>query len=225
MPFIIQNIAEATHAALTRITRTDLDILIAALSGAARVVTGCTVTAQGSPDGTVAVAGGAVSANGVNVAVTAGNVNVLSGAGSTAAHATLERIDLIWADLTTGAKGVTAGTAAAEAAVLPPSVPAGKVGLAFVYVPATDTTIGTVQIAQKDVVVRPTKDINTLTGGALTEVVSHLLNTRDILTVTVINNADPYDRVDVAWGATTVDTITVEGGTPLPAGYKVEIFG
>jgi hypothetical protein len=223
MAFTIQNTAEATYLALTRITHTDIDILVSALSGAAKVIAGCTVTAQGTPDGTVAVAAGAVAGSGVTVAVSAGNVNVLSGAGSTAAHATLDRIDLIHVDVSTGAKAVTAGTAAAAATVLPPLVPAGKVGIAFVYVPATDTTIQTDQVVQKDTAIGFRRDVNTLTGGAVFEVVTHNLNTRDLSTVTVINNASPYDCVDVTWEATTADTVTVRAGTPLPAGYKVVI--
>jgi hypothetical protein len=223
MAFTIQNTAEATYLALTRITHTDIDILVSAMSGAAKVITGCTVTAQGTPDGTVAVAAGSIASSGVTVAVSAGNVNVLSGAGSTAAHATLDRIDLIHADLTSGAKAVTAGTAAAAATVLPPLVPAGKIGLAFIYVPANDTTIQTDQIAQKDTKVGLMREVNTLTGGAISEVVTHNLNTRDLSAVTVINNASPYDQVEVTWEATTVDTVTVRAGSVLPAGYKVVI--
>jgi hypothetical protein len=63
-----------------------------------------------------------------------------------------------------------------------------------------------------------------LTGGATTEVVTHNLNTRDVL-VAVINNADPYDEVVVTKKRTTVNTVTIEAGDLLPAGYRVVVIG
>jgi hypothetical protein len=100
---------------------------------------GCAVTAQGSPDMTVAVALGTVRVAGVGAAVAAGNVTI------TAANATNPRFDLICVD-SAGAKSAVAGTAASNP-VFPD--PAGKVVLASVYVPANDTTINTNQIVDK----------------------------------------------------------------------------
>lgn len=127
---------------------TDFAIVANGIAGIG-VVSGCAVTAQGSPDMTVAVASGYISIDsaGTQVAVSSGNVTI------TTAHATLPRLDLVSVS-STGTKTVTAGTAATHAK--PPDLPAGNVGLAFVYVPATDTTIGSNQITDKRVLL-PTR--------------------------------------------------------------------
>jgi len=101
------------------------------------VVSGCSVSAQGSPDMTLAVAKGAVMSGGVLSPVTSGNVTI------TTAHATLPRIDLVVAS-SNGTKTVRAGTPAAKPG--PPTLSAGDVCLAFVYVPPADTTIGVSQL-------------------------------------------------------------------------------
>jgi hypothetical protein len=106
------------------------------------VVSGCAVTAQGSPDMTLAVAAGVAMVNGVMVAVTSGNVTI------TTANATNPRFDLVVVD-NAGAKSVTAGTAAANPAF--PAIPSNSVVLAAVYVPANDTAIGSTQIVDKRV--------------------------------------------------------------------------
>lgn len=114
-----------------------LDALVAGLSGVDCVLAGCAVTAQGSPDMTVAVAKGAVLTNGVLKPVTAGNATIGT------ADATNPRLDLVVVD-STGAKQVRAGTAAASPK--PPARTANDVILAVVYVPASDTTIASNQI-------------------------------------------------------------------------------
>jgi len=122
---------------------TDIDILTAGLNGVG-VVSGCDVTAQGSPDMTVAIAAGVVRiASGALVTVTSGNGTI------TAADGTNPRIDLVSAS-DTGTKTVTAGSAAANPK--PPALPSGHVGLAMVYVPANDTTIAANQITDKRVI-------------------------------------------------------------------------
>jgi hypothetical protein len=120
---------------------TDIRILERGLAGVG-VLTGCGVTAQGSPDMTVAVAAGTIqpSAGAAAVTVTSGNVTVGT------AHATLPRLDLISA-AADGTKTITAGTAAASPK--PPALPSGHIGLAFIYVPATATTITTARITDK----------------------------------------------------------------------------
>lgn len=101
------------------------------------VQSGCAVTAQGSPDMTVAVASGVVFSNGARFAVTGANATIGT------ADATNPRFDLI-VITSAGAIAVRAGTAAA--APKPPAKTANDVVLAVVYVPATDTTISTNQI-------------------------------------------------------------------------------
>lgn len=126
---------------------TDIDILTAGFNGVG-VVSGCGVTAQGSPDMTVAVAAGTIRiAAGWYVAVASGNATI------TAANATNPRIDLVTAS-DTGTKTVTDGTAAANPKA--PALPAGHVALALVYVPANDTTIASNQITDKRVIL-PTR--------------------------------------------------------------------
>ena len=124
----------------------DVDIL-AAGHGGIGVKSGCAVSAQGTPNMTVAVASGTiyVDAVGTEVSVGAGNVTIA------AADATNPRIDLISAS-PVGVKTVTAGTPAA--APKTPDLPSGHVGLAFVYVPATDTAIAANQIVDKRVILR-----------------------------------------------------------------------
>lgn len=72
------------------------------------------------------------------------------------------------------------------------------------------------------VVVR--KYVASITGGALTEVITHNLNTRDI-TVALVNNATPWDSVDVEWEATSVNTVTLRSPVNLPASYRVVVHG
>jgi len=119
----------------------DLEILVAGLSGVDCVVSGCAVT--GGADMTPAVASGVVISNGVWFAVTGADVTV------TTADSTNPRIDLIVVD-SSGALAVRAGTAAS--APKPPARTANDVVLASVYVPASDTTIGTSQITDRRVI-------------------------------------------------------------------------
>lgn len=114
-----------------------LDVLVAGVSGSDFVCDGCAVTAQGTPDMTVAVAAGVVCSNDGYFSVTAGNVTIST------ANATNPRIDLVVVD-SSGAKQARAGTAAA--APKPPARTANDVVLASVFVPANDTTISTDQI-------------------------------------------------------------------------------
>ena len=117
-----------------------LEIIVDAIDGLNCVLSGCAVTAQGTPDMTVAVAKGAVLTNGVLKPVTAGNVTV------TAADATNPRIDLIVVN-SSGTKACRAGTAAA--APKPPARTANDVVIAQVYVPAAATTITTARITDR----------------------------------------------------------------------------
>ena len=107
------------------------------------VLSGCAVSAQGTPDMTLAVAKGAVMTNGVLRAVTAGNVTI------TDAHATWPRFDVVVVD-SSGAKQVRAGTPAASPLVA--SLSSGDVALVFVYVRPADTAISSGEILDARVV-------------------------------------------------------------------------
>lgn len=144
MPFTIPNSSAAAFPDQAEPDSQDLHILQAA-PGLNGVVSGCAVTAQGSPNMTVAVAAGEVIIAGTKKTVTAGNVTI------TTANATNPRFDLICVD-STGTKSAVAGTAAANPEF---PDPAGKVVLASVYVPANDTTIASDQITDKRVSVIP----------------------------------------------------------------------
>jgi len=79
----------AFDANQSRWMSTDIDILTAGLNGVG-VISGCAVTAQGSPDMTVAIAAGTIRiASGLLVTVTAGNGTI------TTADGTNPRIDLV----------------------------------------------------------------------------------------------------------------------------------
>lgn len=109
----------------------------AAIDGKDVVLSGLAVTAQGSPDMTVAVAKGSVLTNGVLKAVAAANGTI------TTADATNPRFDLVVIN-SSGAIAVRAGTPAINP--VPPARSANDVIIAIVYVPANDTTISTGQI-------------------------------------------------------------------------------
>lgn len=120
----------------SRMLRRSVDVIAAGVRGDC-VLFGCTVTAQGSPDMTLAVAKGAVRSNHALLAVTAANVTIGT------AHSTLPRIDMVVAD-STGAKQVRAGTAAAVPVA--PQLSTNDVAIAFVYIPPGATAITTGQI-------------------------------------------------------------------------------
>jgi hypothetical protein len=138
--FSIPNKADAAFEAQAQLDSREVsDIIVPGLAGSTCVFCGCAVTAQGSPDMTVAVAVGLVRVGGTVVNVAAGNVTI------TAADGTNPRFDLICVN-SSGTKSAVAGTASANP-VFPD--PAGKVVLAAVYVPANDTAINSNQISDK----------------------------------------------------------------------------
>ena len=63
-----------------------------------------------------------------------------------------------------------------------------------------------------------------LTGTTSPEVVTHNLNTRDIM-LTVLNGNSPYTAVEVDWDATTVNTATIRFNPALGGGYRVVVVG
>lgn len=104
-----------------------------------RVIEGLLVTAQGTPNMTVAVSAGLVRQGKATAFVAASATLAI-----TAAHATLARTDLVVVNAS-GAVAMVNGTAAAGAPA--PALPAGAIELARVSVPALDTTIDQSQIS------------------------------------------------------------------------------
>lgn len=102
---------------------------------------GVVVTAQGTPDQTVAVSAGELRdrTTGVYVAVAA-----VSALAASAAHATLARIDIVQVNTTTGVATYKAGTAAASPVA--PAPDASNIVVANVGRAATDNTISTSDI-------------------------------------------------------------------------------
>lgn len=142
MTLTIPDRGEGESNIQSKLYQEDLEVIMAGIDGLDCVLSGCAVTAQGSPDMTVAVAKGGVLSNGVLKPVAAGNVTV------TAADATNPRIDLIVVNAS-GTKACRAGTAAA--APKPPNRTANDVVIAQVYVPAAATTITTARITDRRV--------------------------------------------------------------------------
>lgn len=195
MGFTIPNEADAGAADQAEIDKVDIDILVAALTGTG-VLSGGTVTAQGTPDGTVAVAAGTAKAGTTFVTIGAGNVTVGNG------HATLPRFDLIVVD-NAGSKSCTAGTAAANAVF--PAIPANSVVLAAVYRPPTATTVTTSHITDKRCIIGAstilTSFINEVQGADIASA-----STTDL-------GAATGNYIDVT-GTTTITALgTVQAGT------------
>jgi hypothetical protein len=141
MAFTIPNHADADSPFQAEPDSVDFDILAAGYSGSG-VISGCAVTAQSTPDMTVAVASGIVSVAGVRAAVSGANTTIGT------ADGTNPRFDTITIN-SSGAIATTAGTAASVPEL--PAIPSVSVVLALIFVPANDTTIATVQITDKRV--------------------------------------------------------------------------
>lgn len=122
------------------------NVLLTGIAGVDHVISGCAVTAQGTPDMTVAVAAGVVCSNRGWFDVTAGNVTV------TAADGSNPRIDLIVVN-SSGTKACRAGTPAANPK--PPARTANDVVLASIDVPTSDSDIDADQIDDKRVIRDP----------------------------------------------------------------------
>jgi hypothetical protein len=222
MAFSIPNEADAFNANQAEPDKVDIDILVAGYAGSG-VVSGCAVTAQGSPDMTVAVAVGVVRVAGANAAVTAGNVTIGT------ADATNPRIDLITVN-NSGTKACTAGTAAAEPVF--PAIPASSVVLAAVYVPANDTTIASNQIVDKRVILDgwlSSMVANNQTGTTYTLVLGDAgyvieCNNASAITLTVPTNASVAfpigTRIDVYQMGAGQVTISSSATLRAPNGAK-----
>jgi len=165
MAFTIPNHADADSPFQAEPDSVDFDILAAGYSGSG-VISGCAVTAQGTPNMTVAVASGVVSVAGVRASVTGANSTIGT------ADGTDPRFDMITVN-SSGTIATTAGTAAAVPEL--PSIPSNSVVLALIFVPASDTTIATVQITDKRVFVSSGS-----AGGVLDDIIMGIGSDSDI---------------------------------------------
>jgi hypothetical protein len=138
------------------------DALVDGLAQSEAVISGGAVTAQGSPNMTVAVAAGVVLSGRVQRTLDAGNGTIAT------ADATNPRFDLVVADSDGGAPVVRTGTAAANPK--PPAKTAGDALLAVVYVPAGDTAIQGNQIVDLRAIVWRSAELNTESAIVLPEV-------------------------------------------------------
>lgn len=209
--YTIPNEPAAAFAPQARLFQTDLEILALA-HGASGVISGCAVAAQGSPDMTVAVAAGVVQSLGTRLTFAGGNATF------TAADGTNPRLDVVV--VTSGnALAVRAGTAAANP--LLPTLTAGDIALARVYVPANDTTIGSTQIIDARVLladyVLPT---SALVGSFLQGTASGLVGwTREPILENSVGAIRAKDTVGTAIHLLYLgdDNIVYLGTDPTPA--------
>jgi hypothetical protein len=163
MAFTIPNHADAFSAFQAEPDSVDFDILAAGYSGSG-VISGCAVTAQGTPDMTVAVAAGIISVAGVRVAVTGTNSTIGT------ADGTNPRCDIITIN-NSGTVATTAGTAAAVPEL--PSIPSNSIVIALVFIPSSDTAIATNQIVDKRVLL-------SASGGVLDDIIMGIGSDSDI---------------------------------------------
>jgi hypothetical protein len=152
MAYTVPNEASASYTDQSEIDAIDLKIL-SGLGVGSGVLTGCVVSAQGSPDDTVAVSAGTARINGSAVTCAGGNVNVMSGSAnpdgstSSAANATYYRYDLIVLD-TSDHLGVIHGVVPTPAwpdysvnPVFPDYTITTQVVLAAILIPPTAASI------------------------------------------------------------------------------------
>lgn len=213
MPFTIPNEADAGNARQAEIDKVDIDILIAGVDGEG-VISGCAVTAQGTPDMTVAVAAGVARVSQKRTSVTAGNVTI------TAADATNPRFDLVVVD-DAGTKTATAGTPAASPVF--PAIPTDRVVLAAVYVPANDTAIESGQIVDKRVGLR-VLPLHGLLSGYFYSTPGWSGYATGVLGTSIANtNNDLYGFPFVVYHETTFDRITVNCTTADAGGGVIRL--
>jgi hypothetical protein len=213
--FTIPDQSEGDNDVQSIVFQEDLDILVAGMSGIDCVLSGLTVT--GGADMTPAVAKGSVLSNRVMFAVAAADVTI------TTADGTNPRIDLVVVT-SAGALAVRAGTPGALAK--PPVRTANDVVIAFVYVPATDTSIETTKIIDKRVfpslpvvIYRTTTAETTNNTAAAVEILNKtasgvvipdgLFLAGRILRVAIwgnrlVNSGTPTETLAILYGATTM---------------------
>lgn len=146
MAFTIPNKSSAAaDQTQAKMYQSDIDMLVSGISSNG-VLSGCEVTAQGTPNNTVAVASGFVRIAGSIVAVSSGNVTM----------PTADATNPMWVIISvnnSGTKAATAGTAGASP--LLPSIPSNSTIIAAIWWPANDTTVSTAQITDKRIILPP----------------------------------------------------------------------
>lgn len=161
MVFTVPNLTDAPYPAQAGLDSGDVAIIAAGHSPTG-VVTGAAVTAQATPNMTVAVAAGLARVVGRRVAVAGGTATI------GAANATNPRHDLVTID-TAGTLAVVAGTPAPITSTSEPAypaIPAGRLVLAAIYVPAAATAITTSMVTDKRVLIEAATVENVLSYGA-----------------------------------------------------------
>jgi hypothetical protein len=194
MPWTIPDKGEGQNDIQSILFQEQLEILVEGLAGTNYVITGAAVTAQGTPDMTVAVSAGQVVSNGVLKNFTAGNATI------TTANATNPRLDLV-VITSGGAIAVRAGTAAA--APKPPARTANDVVLAIVYVPANDTTISADQITDMRIVHQDHECNYLLSGSDYTNSTTTLSNVTGLAFEAAANGVYQVDVIGVMQSAAT----------------------
>jgi hypothetical protein len=144
MAFTIPNEPDATYFDQAEPDAGDFQMIAAAFDQTG-VVSGCAVSAQITPDMTVAVASGTVIVAGTLATVTSGNLSL------TSASSVSPRFDLVVAN-SSGVKTVVAGTPSSNPVF--PSIPGSSVVLAAVYVPVNQTAIQTNKLVDKRLFIR-----------------------------------------------------------------------
>lgn len=204
----IPNEAAASFPEQAELHQADLDALRRS-NDVSGVLSGCAVTAQGTPNMTVAVAAGVVLVNGKAGVIRAQNATIGT------AHATNPRYDLVVA-LQNGTCAVIAGTAAANP--VKPTLPDARVLLAEVWVPANDTAIGATQIIDKRIILRrpdwqmdgsvmENKDYFGITTGSLSDLGTLADIQQDMRDIAEAGAT--WVRFDAAWTA-----IAASGSSP-----------
>ncbi len=214
--------ADATFPAQAVPDAVDFDILLLAYQGTA-LKSGCAVTESASPGMKVDIASGTGYLAWAEVSVSTQADKTIA-----TADGTFDRVDLVSIN-SGGTAVVTAGTPAADA--IAPAVPASSIPLAYVYVPASDTSIVDNQIVDKRVIIAKSAPGGTTysevgifaatSGGAFAwkfqEVVPY--NNMKIHGIvfqgTVVNAADYQGAVMTESG--TVDTIDKTGSVTADA--------
>jgi len=214
MAFTIPDETEGQSDLQSIVFQEDFDIMLAGIQGIDCVLSGLAVTAQATPDMTVVVAKGSVLSNGIMYAVAAANGTI------TAADGTNPRLDLV-VITSAGAIAVRAGTAAASPK--PPVRTANDVVIAIVYVPASDTTIGTAQItdarvsSQKPITIaESTTEASTNTSTSAVTVMTVTIPDGLFLSGSILrariwgnylaNNSTPTFTLTISYGGTTIFT-------------------
>lgn len=179
MAFSIPDVAAALNSIQAQIQTVDVQILSDGLSGIG-VVSGCAVTAQGSPDMTVAVASGTVRIGGADVAVSSGNVTVTANASGQ------PRLDMIVVN-NSGTKSIRTGVAAAAPKFA--TIPGSSTVLAAIYVPNGLAAVTNAHITDKRAFISH--------GHAASEITSGTIASARLGSGTA--NATTYLRGDQTW--------------------------